>query len=136
MGAVRIGFALTMLLVAGCSVLKPHQSAQKMPDSFLVFFGPSSDDLTPEGKSIVDTAAAAIKASKPSTVTITGYAFNVGTPEANKKRAEGRIVTVQQALVADGVDPSLFLKIPVGAPDDSAGPTGDRRIEIRLQFGH
>jgi outer membrane protein OmpA-like peptidoglycan-associated protein len=107
-----------------------------MPDSFLVFFAPSSDELTPEGKAIVDSAAAAIKALKPSTVTIAGYAFNVGAPEANKKRAEGRIATVQAALAADGVDPSLFLKIPVGAPEDSAGPTGDRRIEIRLQFGH
>jgi hypothetical protein len=45
------------------------------------------------------------------------------------------VKAVRDAMVADGLDPKLFLDLPLGAPDDTAGMTGDRRIEIRLNYG-
>jgi outer membrane protein OmpA-like peptidoglycan-associated protein len=106
-----------------------------MPVVYLLFFDPKSAELPPDGTAIVDQAAAKIKDTQPSTVTIAGYAANVGTPADDKRISEQRIATVRAALIAEGVDPKLFLDIPLGAADDTAGPTGDRRIEIRLQYG-
>jgi len=84
---------------------------------------------------VVDQAAERIKQKPPSTVAIAGYTFNDGTVDDNKRLAKKRVAVVRDAMIADGVDPKLFLDIPIGPADDSAGKTGDRRTEIRLQYG-
>jgi outer membrane protein OmpA-like peptidoglycan-associated protein len=105
------------------------------PVVFLLFFHPWSAEVTPVGKTIIDQAAAKIKETGPSTVTIAGYTADVGSPDQDSAVAENRVAAVRDALIADGIDPKLFLKIPLGPPDDTAGKTGDRRIEIRLSYG-
>lgn len=138
MKTARIGLAVLMLALAGCTMMnhKPKAVSAAPPASqtFLLFFHQWSPALTPEAKAIVDQASAKVKASGPSTVTVAGYTDNDGSAADNKRLAEGRVKTVQDAMIADGVDPKLFLSIPLGAPDDTAGMTGDRRIEIRLTY--
>ena len=138
MTTVRIGFLAAMLMLAGCTMMKPQHAAPvpMSPQTYLLFFHQWSPALTPEAKTIVDQASAKAKATQPSTVTVAGYTDTVGSPEDNKRLAEGRVKTVQDAMIADGVDPKLFLKMPLGAADDTAGMTGDRRIEIRLTYGN
>jgi outer membrane protein OmpA-like peptidoglycan-associated protein len=107
-----------------------------MPVVSLIFFHPWSADLTPVAKDIVDQTAAKIKDTKPSTVTIAGYTYHDGPARDDMVLATQRVDTVRKALIADGIDPGLFLDIPIGPATDDAGKTGDRRIEIRLQYGH
>lgn len=138
MKTVFMGLAVAMLALSGCAMMKPNTAhapaAGQSPQTFLLFFHQWSPTLTPEAKAIVDQASAKAKATGPSTVTIAGYTDNDGSAADNQRLAEGRVQTVHDAMVADGVDPKVFLKIPLGPPDDTAGMTGDRRIEIRLTY--
>jgi outer membrane protein OmpA-like peptidoglycan-associated protein len=130
---LRALLAVCVLAIAGCTMTKPAAKPQ-MPQTFLLFFPASSADLTPDAHAIVDQAAEKAKQLKPSTIAIAGYVYNVGDPKDNERMAARRVDAVEKAMVADGVDPKLFLRLPLGAPEDSVGQTGDRRIEIRLQF--
>ena len=127
-----------MLAIAGCTMMKPQHAAgpAMAPQTYLLFFHQWSPALTPEAKVIVDQASAKVKETHPSTVTVAGYTDNDGSAADNKRLAEGRVKKVQDAMIADGIDPKLFLSIPLGPPDDTAGMTGDRRIEIRLTYGN
>ncbi len=129
-----LGVTFLVLAIAGCAMVKPAPKPQ-MPQTFLLFFHASSAELTPEARLIVDQAAEKAKQLKPSTIAVAGYAYNIGDPMDNERMAARRIEAVQKAMIADGVDPKLFLRLPLGAPEDTMGETGDRRIEIRLQFG-
>jgi outer membrane protein OmpA-like peptidoglycan-associated protein len=136
MSTVRVGFVVMVLALAGCSMMKPRHASgpATSPTTMLLFFHPWSADLTPESKAIVDQAADKIKATSPSTVAVAGYTFNDAAPEVNLRLAKQRVKTVEDALVADGVDRKLLLSLPLGAPDDSVGMTGDRRTEIRMTY--
>ena len=138
MTTVRMGLLMAVLALAGCAMMKPKVASAPvpMPQTILIFFHPWSADLTPVGKEIVDQAAAKIKATQPSTVAVAGYAYNDAAPDENIRLAKQRVNSVLDALAADGVDPKLFLSLPIGAPDDSVGMTGDRRTEIRLTYGN
>src|SRR6185437_2204632 len=138
MKTVRIGLLAVMAIVAGCTMMKPRHAAAPAVaknQTFLLFFHPWDNALTPEAKVIVDQASAKVKDTNPSTVTVAGYTDNDGSAKDNWRLANQRVKTVRDAMVADGVDPKLFLDLPLGTPDDTAGMTGDRRIEIRLTYG-
>jgi outer membrane protein OmpA-like peptidoglycan-associated protein len=136
---VRVGLILAALAVAGCTTTHHKQTASAPPEGtaskFILFFHPWSYQLTPEAQVIVNHASQVVKDSNPSTVTVAGYTDSVGTAADNERLAKQRVATVQDAMIADGVDPKLFLTIPLGPPEDTAGMTGDRRIEIRLSYG-
>jgi outer membrane protein OmpA-like peptidoglycan-associated protein len=136
MMTLRWGLVAVMLVLVGCTMMKPkHANAPApMPKTYILFFHPWDNTLTPEAKVIVDQAAGAVKDTQPSTVAVAGYTDNVGSAEDNQRLAEQRVRTVRDALVADGIDPKLFLDLPLGPPEDSVGKTGDRRIEIRLTY--
>jgi outer membrane protein OmpA-like peptidoglycan-associated protein len=143
MNAARLGLAIGALLaLAGCTPHATKKPATRpaagapvtLPSIALVFFHPWSAELTDKAKVIVDQAAAKIKETRPSTVSLAGYTDNDGTPADNLRLANQRVAAVRAALVADGVDPKLFLDIPLGPAQDDAGRTGDRRIEIRLHY--
>jgi outer membrane protein OmpA-like peptidoglycan-associated protein len=140
MSTVRVGLMVAMLALAGCSAMHHQQAAAPKtggaPTKLILFFHPWSPALTPEAKVIVDHAVQVVKDTGPSTVTIAGYTDNDGSAKDNQKLATERVKTVQDAMVAEGVDPKLFLSIPLGPPEDTAGMTGDRRIEIRLTYGN
>jgi len=134
---LRAGLTIVVLAVAGCTMMKPKTASTPpapMPVVFLVFFHASSADLTPEARQVVDQAAAKVKVSPPTTVTIAGYTTDIAAEDASMQMARQRVKVVRDALVADGVDSKLFLDIPIGPANDNAGKTGDRRTEIRLQY--
>ncbi|HTJ64048.1 MAG TPA: OmpA family protein [Alphaproteobacteria bacterium] len=140
MSTVRIGLVLAMLALAGCSTAHHKQTASAKPEStatkFILFFHPWSYQLTPEAQVIVNHAAEVVKETSPSTVAVAGYTDSDGSAADNWRLAKQRVASVQEAMIADGVDPKLFLSIPLGTPDDTVGMTGDRRIEIRLTYGN
>ena len=114
-------------VVVGCKAPPPN-----VPQTYVLFFPFDSADLSPEARAVVDQAASGIKVAKPSTVGIAGFADKAGTKEYNQHLSERRIDAVEQALAADGVDPKLFLKIPLGESEPLEGGTTNRRVEIRL----
>ena len=133
----RTGLLIAMVALAGCGLMKSKSSAPPaMPVIYLVFFHEWSAELTPEAKVIIDSAAARVKQKPPSTVSIAGYTYKDGSLEDNMALAKKRVSVVRDVLVADGVDPKLFLELPIGPADDEAGKIGDRRTEIRLQYGN
>lgn len=142
MVSLRTALVLGLLPLAGCAKLHiphhgmaSHAAAPVMPTTMILFFHPWSAEVTPVGMDIIHQASAKIKETQPTTVTIAGYAYNDASPDENLKLAKQRVDAVRSALIADGVDPKLFLDIPIGAPEESVGMTGDRRVEIRLQYG-
>jgi flagellar motor protein MotB len=139
MKTVRIGLLAAMVILAGCSTMMKTKHAAApaamSPRTYILFFHPWDNTLTPEAKVIVDQASAKVKETDPSTVAVAGYTDSDGSVQDNWKLARGRVKTVRDAMIADGVDPKLFLDLPLGTPDDSVGMTGDRRTEIRLTYG-
>ena len=137
MRTLRIGLLAAMAILAGCTMMQAKHAAgpAPMPKTYILFFHPWDNGLTPEAKVIVDQASAKVKETNPSTVAVAGYTDNDGSAKDNWRLANQRVRTVRDAMVADGIDPKLFLDLPLGTPDDTAGMTGDRRIEIRLNYG-
>ena len=69
---------------------------------------------------------------KPQVVEISGFSDRVGSEAANHKVADHRTAIVQKTLIDLGVDATIITTLPLGQATDDLGPTGDRRIEIRL----
>jgi outer membrane protein OmpA-like peptidoglycan-associated protein len=139
MKTLRIGLLVAVAILAGCTMMRPKHTATPVPmppKTFIVFFHPWDNSLTPEAKVIVDQASAKVKETNPSTIAVAGYTDNDGSVQDNWKLARQRVKTVRDAMAADGIDSKLFLDLPLGTPDDTAGMTGDRRIEIRLNYGN
>ena len=123
---------LMMALAFGLAGCKTAPKKADTPRNYVMFFPFDSADLSPEAHAIVDQAAAGIKLLGPSTVAIAGFSDKIGTVGYNQHLSERRVAVVEQALTADGVDPKLFLKIPLGDSQSQIEGTGDRRVEIRL----
>ena len=120
-----------LFVLSGCA----HKSGPEYSDvplTYLVFFETWSADLTQDGYAIVQHAAEGIRKVRPQGVVIASYTSKLGSEAANKKLSENRAEVVQKTLTDLGVDPAEITMLPLGEATDTLGPTGDRRIEIRL----
>jgi outer membrane protein OmpA-like peptidoglycan-associated protein len=110
------------VVLAGCSVLQ-----DKAPAKFEVFFAAGSSELTPSTKTIVEQAAAAIKAQHPKSVII-------GAGGATKGVALGdmRFHVVRDALIADGVSAAMIVQSNLPVEKMKDGDIAERRVEIQL----
>ena len=116
------------LALSGCA----NRDTAGIPMDYYVFFETNSAELTPDGYAIVQRAADAVAKLHPQSVTIAGYSDRVGSEAFNHKVAAHRTAIVQKTLDDLGVSEALITTLPLGAAKDDLGPTGDRRIEIRL----
>jgi outer membrane protein OmpA-like peptidoglycan-associated protein len=112
----------------------PPVAAKQM---FIVFFEFDKSSLTPDGKKVVDAAAAAFKSGK-SGVAIAGYTDLAGSAQYNLALSHRRADTVKAALVKDGVAPAAIDESWHGK-DNPRVPTADgvrepqnRRVEITM----
>jgi hypothetical protein len=117
--AVSLAFGL----LGGCSTFM-HEA----PANYVVFFSSSDTALSADARSVIDHAAAAIRATHPDSVMI---AAGVATGD-NLKLAQPRFDAVRAALVADGVSGDLIARSSIADASLSVGATGDQRVEIRL----
>ena len=104
---------------------------------FIVFFEFDKSSLTPDGKKVVDAAAAAFKSGKRS-VAIAGYTDLAGTQQYNLALSKRRADTVKAALVRDGV-PASAIDESWHGKENPRVPTADgvrepqnRRVEITM----
>jgi len=115
------------LFASGCSLM-----GGRAPEQYLVFFTFNETTLSASSASIVQRAAADIKTRRAVTrVEIAGYRGNDGDQRANTELQSKRFASVENALVAHGIDRSLLvrneLKDTVVLPD-----TALRRLEIHI----
>jgi outer membrane protein OmpA-like peptidoglycan-associated protein len=104
---------------------------------FIVFFEFDKSSLTPDGKKVVDAAAAAFKSGK-SNVALAGYTDLSGTQQYNLALSHRRADMVKAALVKDGVPASVIAENWYGKQNPRV-PTADgvrepqnRRVEITM----
>ena len=131
-------FSLATLCCFGataCSTMKtsapPSQGAYAPPPVYVVFFDGKSAELGPDGKDIVDHAAAAAKASPDKTIQITGPSTRI-VPGYNPEFAQPRMRAVEERLVADGIAKDRFQQTSLPTAKLMVDLTGARRVEIRL----
>ena len=104
---------------------------------FIVFFEFDKSTLTPDGKKVVDAAAAAFKSGK-SDVAVAGYTDLAGSQQYNLALSHRRADAVKAALVKDGVSTSAIGESWYGKQNPRV-PTADgvrepqnRRVEITM----
>lgn len=126
----RVLLAIAGLALSGCSLFQSNDAADKAP-VYIVFFRYDSDVLTADARKIVDQAAASARDTKPATIELAGYS-DASAPPSSRHLATPRFIAVTDALIADGVDPKLLVRVPLADTEASLPATGDRRVEIRL----
>jgi outer membrane protein OmpA-like peptidoglycan-associated protein len=119
--------ALLALGLSACSLLHPTR-----PPNYIAFFRYDSAELTPAARQIVDQAAAAAKSMPATKIEIAGYLDSAPALPENRRFSEPRFKVVEQALIADGIDPRLLVRVQLADSEAALPATGDRRIEIWL----
>lgn len=116
----------------------PPPAAAPTRQDFIVFFDFDKSTLTPEGKKIVDAAAAAYKSGGRANISVSGYTDRSGTATYNMALSKRRADTVQAALIRDGVPANQITakwfgethpRVPT--PDGVREPQ-NRRVEIEF----
>lgn len=119
------------------TAVAPAPPAPPAQQLFLVFFAFDKATLTPEGRKVVASAAAAFKSGK-SDVAVAGYTDLAGTVAYNMALSKRRADTVKAALIHDGVPASAIdeswhgkANPRVPTPDGVREPQ-NRRVEITM----
>jgi outer membrane protein OmpA-like peptidoglycan-associated protein len=128
LGSAAPAFAQTMA---------PPPPPAAMPNQqFIVFFDFNKSNLTPDGKKIVDAAAAAFKKGGSPQISLAGYTDLAGTAAYDLKLSQRRAETVSAALVKDSV-PRKQIAASWHGKENPRVPTADgvrepqnRRVEI------
>lgn len=115
----------------------PPAAAVPQQQMFIVFFEFDKSALTPDGKKVVDAAAAAFKSGK-SGVAVAGYTDLAGTQKYNLALSKRRADTVKSALVRDGV-PAAAINESWHGKENPRVPTANgvrepqnRRVEVTM----
>jgi outer membrane protein OmpA-like peptidoglycan-associated protein len=119
----------------------PAQAPVPAPRTYLVFFDFNKSDLTPEGTTIVDTAAKNAGPAKVTQLTVTGHTDTVGSDAYNMRLSRRRAESVATELEKDGI-PSSEIEIVAKGKRDLLVPTADgvkepqnRRVQIVYSSG-
>ena len=115
----------------------PPAAVAPQRQMFIVFFEFDKSALTPDGRRVVDAAAAAFKSGK-SGVAVAGYTDLAGTQQYNLALSKRRADAVKAALVRDGV-PAAAIDESWHGKENPRVPTADgvrepqnRRVEITM----
>jgi iron complex outermembrane receptor protein len=120
--------------------------APAVPNSYLVFFDFNKSDLTQQGKTIVDQAAANAGPAPTgpahlTRLTVTGHTDTVGSDAYNMRLSRRRAESVAAELEKDGI-PSSGIEIVAKGKRDLLVPTADgvrepqnRRVQIVYDNG-
>ena len=129
--------------LAGCSSMGGGRAAlvkapPKCADQTVqIYFEPWSVEITPEGRSVIDTAAASLRSCHVRTVEVLGLADAAGSPQANLELSQRRALSVSSALAAAGLPAAEFKLAAAGqqgavTPDGKTAPLR-RRVDVTLR---
>jgi outer membrane protein OmpA-like peptidoglycan-associated protein len=102
-----------------------------------VQFRTNRAELLPASRTVLDSAAAAIKATPGSRWQVEGHTDAVGTAAANRTLSQARAQSVVDYLVSRGVDPAILtaqgfgLERPVASNATVEGRAQNRRVQLR-----
>lgn len=127
-------FAVSMLGLSGCNNVSEYVARQYHPaqPKFVIFYSPWSSTLDEKGLAMVAAAAQAALNDPTSTVQVVGFASTVGTGDANQTLSETRAQTVENQLIADGVEGNRVTSMARGATTYQFSPIEARRVEIDI----
>jgi outer membrane protein OmpA-like peptidoglycan-associated protein len=103
-----------------------------------VLFETGKANLLPEGKQIVEEFVQSIQQQTSPTILIEGHTDNRGSKKYNLRLSKRRIKTVQETLIAQGVNPERWVlkdfgeNNPVTTNATNDGRQQNRRVEIIL----
>ncbi len=116
----------------------PMAAPAPAPQVFIVYFAFDRSTLTPEGRKVVDAAAAVAKQGGSLRIQVNGYTDTSGTRKYNQALSQRRAATVRATLLTDGVgadrintaaygEDNLRVKTPDGVREPQ-----NRRAEITI----
>ena len=114
----------------------PPPTPPPVAQAYLTFFDLDRAELTPEGFSIVQTAAANAGIAGAPGLVVVGHADRSGTPAYNMRLSMRRAESVGQALVDLGIPPQAIVldakgeEEPLIPTDDGVPEPQNRRVEI------
>ncbi|MDQ3563331.1 MAG: OmpA family protein [Pseudomonadota bacterium] len=117
----------------------PVPEAAVPPESYLVFFDLDKADVTPEGMSIVESAAADASAKPFNRIIALGHADTSGSDSYNRDLSQRRADAVKSALTEFGVQAdaieteALGETQPLVPTDDGVREPQNRRVEIVIE---
>jgi OOP family OmpA-OmpF porin len=118
---------LLALCLNACALVHPNR-----PANYVVFFRYDSAELDSAARQIVDQAAAVAKTMPATKIEIAGYLDSATAAPSSRHLSEPRFNAVEQALVADGIGPTLLVRAQLADTESALPETADRRIEIWL----
>ncbi|HEY1288723.1 MAG TPA: hypothetical protein VGF58_10400 [Burkholderiales bacterium] len=125
-----LSLLLCAFVLVSCATA-PESAKAPEPNKYVVFFPPTVTSLTPEAREIVVRAATHAKEMNPAYVQLAGYIGDGPTARTDKGLTERRYAAVEEALSAQGLDPKLYLRVPL-ADEVPLPATAVRRVEIYL----
>jgi len=128
-------------LLGACAEPAPPPAPPPPPPvrNFLVFFDFDKSSLTPRAMDIVKEAARITKTGQNTRVTCTGHTDTAGPANYNMALSLRRANTVKDALVREGVSPTVISVVGKGeqallvATKDGVREPQNRRVEIVIQ---
>lgn len=114
-------------------------AAATMPNLGDVHFATNEATLTPEGTATLTQAADYMKQNPQSRIRVEGYTDATGTDPHNNDLSVRRATTVEQFLVAQGIDKARLTgegfgpQDPVASNATAAGKADNRRVELFQQ---
>ncbi len=119
---------------------EPAPAAKPSPQTFIVYFEFDRADINTAGQAVIASAAAAVKATKPATISVVGHTDRAGPSGYNATLSEARADAVANALVSAGVSGrllsigSLGENAPALQTKDGVREPANRRTEITLRY--
>jgi len=137
--ACKQAFTDAIARVEAALVEEPAPEVAAPPENYLVFFDLDQADVTPEGMSIVESAAADANEKPFTRIVVFGHADTSGTDQYNIDLSQRRAEAVESALIELGVQADTIETEALGETQPLV-PTGDgvrepqnRRVEIVIE---
>lgn len=141
----RCAAAAALVLAAalgGCATQSPRERLVTAPSNCVdqtvqVYFEAWSAELTREGQTVIDNAAATVRGCRVAGVQVVGLADSVGAPGPNLELSQRRAQSVTHALAAAGLPPAEFQIDAAGqvgavTANGAAAPLR-RRVDVNLR---
>jgi outer membrane protein OmpA-like peptidoglycan-associated protein len=125
-----ISLAIAFGTIAGCAA---NNSPLAEGPAYQVFFEEFSADISPEARTIIDSAAIEAKRRHTTVIRVEARGNANGSSDATMKIAETRAAVVRDALLSDGIANSSILLVPLGQLGTTDTGVMPRRVTITLE---
>ncbi|MEX2453131.1 MAG: OmpA family protein [Rhodospirillaceae bacterium] len=143
--ACRIGFFTALAQIearpaATPAPAAPAPAAKPAPQTFVVYFGFNGRSLDGRANAVLKAVTDAVKAGKPSVVSVIGHTDMAGSSDYNANLAEARANVVADALAGMGVPGNLMTigslgqNQPAISTADGVREARNRRVEVTIRY--